>query len=207
MTRLRRSHAPALLLTPLFALTVACGGSDGSDGGSNTTTAPASAAPADAEPAPDTAAQVDTGGDTTPTYMTLPPEPVEPSVVATPAELCALLTADEVAQVMTVDGFDPGAFTFAAPLVSDSGNACTINVAAAGVVNLLPSQYFGDQATFLMSYPAGQVLSDGVVFVPESVTRQGWILLPTGAAVEVESSLPFEFTATILTALAAALQN
>lgn len=206
MTRLRRSHAPVLLLAPLLAITVACGGSDSGDA-ATTTPAGAAATAAPSDPAPESPAAAGVGTDTMPTEMTLPPAPVEPSVIATPAELCALLTADEVAQAMTVDGFDPGAFTFAAPVVSQSGFACTINAAGAGVVDLLPSEYFGDQATFLMSYPDGQVVSEGVVFVPDSVTTQGWILLPNGAAVEVGSSLSFEFTPTILAALAAALQS
>jgi hypothetical protein len=203
--RLPRRHTRHLATVAVVAsLVTACGGSD--DAAEPSATEPAATEPATGE-AVDTLPPLETAAAPAETYMTLPPGPVAPSIVATPAELCALLTADEVAQAMTVDGFDPGAFTFAAPQVSGSGSACTINVAAAGVVNLFPSEYFGDQATFLLSYPTGQVVSEGVVFVPDSATTQGWILLPTGAAVEVESSLPFEFTPTILAALAATLQS
>jgi hypothetical protein len=206
MTRLHRSHAPVLFLAPLLAITVACGGSDDA-----ATDAPASSPVATgvgADPAAvDTSPPGGAGADTLPTDMTLPPAPVAPSVVATPADICALLTADEVAAAVTADGFDPGAFTFAAPQVSASGYACSINAAGAGVIDLLPSEFYGDQATMLMSYPAGQVVSEGVVFVPDSATVQSWIMLSTGAPVEVSTSLSFEFTPTILAALAAALQS
>lgn len=197
MLRLRRHPARSLLVAPFVLVAAACGGS-GSDAAEPVRTdAPvaATAAPADPTLAPP------------PTEMTLPAAPAGPAATATPAEICALLTGDEVATAVTVDGFDPGAFTFAAPTVSDSGNACTINAAGAGVIDLLPSEFYGDQATLLMSYPAGQVVSDGVVFVPDSATVQGWVLLPSGAPVEVATSLSFEFTPTILAALAAALQS
>ncbi len=71
----------------------------------------------------------------------------------------------------------------AEPASTDAPIAAT--AAPAGVIDLLPSEFYGDQATLLMSYSAGQVVSDGVVFVPDSATVQGWVLLPSGAPVEV----------------------